>query len=329
MQGIPAFRTRLRGAYGTSLVALTLVIVHAVAGAQAADPALDASEQRRMQERLDAQQRQLEARPDVRLPSTLATTALRLPANETPCFLIQAIALQGPDAAFFGWLLPALAGANGADAPQGRCLGAQSIAVLTQRAQDVLVARGFVTSRVLAEPQNLASGRLALTLVAGRIGAIRLQNPDDPRARLANALPMQAGDILNLRDIEQALENWKRVPTAEADIDIVPGSQPGQSDLVVRWQQTLPLRLSLAGDDSGSRGSGKYQGSATLSYDNPLTLNDLLYVSFNRDLGGGEAGDRGTRGGAFHYSVPLGYWLFSVNTSRSRYSQTVAGASQD
>ena len=310
-------------------MALLLVAVPVVAGAQAADPALDAAEQRRLQERLDAQQRQLDVRPDVRLPAPAAATAHAFPIDESPCFVINRLALEGADAAHFAWLADSLALHGQADGPLGRCLGAQGVAILIQRAQDALIARGFVTTRVFAEPQNLATGRLDLTVIAGRIGAIRLKDPADPRARLSNAMPMQAGDILNLRDIEQALENLKRVPTAEADIDIVPGALPGQSDLVVRWRQAFPFRLSLGADDSGSRSSGKYQGSVTLSYDNPLTLNDLLYLSVSRDLGGGQAGERGTRGGAVHYSLPLGHWLFTANSSRSRYFQTVAGASQD
>lgn len=103
-------------------------------------------------------------------------------------------------------------------------------------------------------------------------------------------------DLLNLRDIEQALENFKRVPTAEADIEIVPAEAVGESDLVIKWKQAFPLRLTLSANDGGSRTTGKYQGSVTVSADNPLGLNDLFYASFNHDLGGGDAGDRGTRG---------------------------------
>lgn len=58
---------------------------------------------------------------------------------------------------------------------------------------------------------------------------------------LRTALPARPGDILNLRDIEQALENFKRVPTAEADIEIVPGEQPGESDLLIKWRQARPV----------------------------------------------------------------------------------------
>jgi hemolysin activation/secretion protein len=198
-----------------------------------------------------------------------------------------------------------------------------------QRAQDALVNKGFVTSRVLAEPQDLASGQLVLTVLPGRIRAIRFTEPVDPRATAWNAVPVKPGDILNLRDIEQALENFKRVPTAEADIQITPADQPGQSDLLITYKQGFPFRLALSADDSGTKGTGKYQGGITLSYDNWWTLNDLFYVSLNHDLGGGDTGPRGTEGMTMHYSVPLCYWVLGTTISRSSYNQTVAGASQD
>ncbi len=96
---------------------------------------------------------------------------------------------------------------------------------------------------------------------------------------------------MNLRDIEQALENLRRLTTAEADIQIVPGTQPGESDLVVLWKQKQPLRFTLSTGDSGSEATGRYQGSATLSVDNPFLLNDLFYASFSNDLGGGDSRD--------------------------------------
>lgn len=137
---------------------------------------------------------------------------------------------------------------------------------------------------------------------------------------------MQSGDILNLRDIEQALENYKRVPTAEADIDIKPAQEPGFSDLIIRHQQSNPFRLSAGIDDSGTRSTGKYQGNATFSYDNWWTLSDLFYVTWQNELGGTDPGPRGTHGHTVHYSVPWKYNLLSITQSQNRYHQTVAGA---
>lgn len=142
--------------------------------------------------------------------------------------------------------------------------------------------------------------------------------------------------MLNLRDIEQALENFKRVPTADADIQIIPAkdddakskAQPGDSDLVVKWQKSFPLRVSLSADDSGSPATGKYLGNTTFSYDNLLTLSDLFYFNFNHYLGDSNPGYSGTRGYTFHYSIPFGYWLLSFTDTNSRYYQSVAGLNQ-
>ena len=291
-----------------------------------------------MQERDRVLREQQERGPDVRLPKTPEAEAGKLPRVESPCFVIHQLTLKSAasdkstSAYPFVWALDAAAGPDRSDSPLERCLGAEGIGLVIKRVQNAVIAGGYVTTRILAEPQDLQSGVLALTVVPGRIQAIRFAPGSGARGTAWNAVPAKPGDILKLRDIEQALENFKRVPTAEADIQIEPttgpDAQPGQSDLVISHQQPFPFRLSLSGDDSGSKATGKYQGGMTLSYDNWWTLNDLLYVSLNRDLGGGSYGDRGTRGNTAHYSVPLGYWLLGTTVSNSRYRQSVAGASQ-
>lgn len=303
--------------------------------ALAQSAATDALELLRQQERERVFRQQQAQTPDVRLERPRASAELgRLPIDETPCFHIDRILLGGAAAEQFQWALAAAERTEEgvADPVSGRCLGTISINRVMQRVQNAIVARGFVTTRVLAEPQDLQRGTLALTVIPGRIRGIRFASGTDDRATQWNALPVRPGDLLNLRDIEQALENFKRVPTAEADIQITPAdgldAKPGESDLLIAWQQRFPFRFSVAVDDSGTRATGKYLGGVTLSYDHALTLNDLFYVSVNRDLGGGDPGRRGTQGHAAHYSLPFGYWLLGVTSSSNRYYQSVAGANQ-
>ena len=269
---------------------------------------------------------QLEKSPDVRLPREAVSTEAPFPADESPCFPIREITLKSP-AETFDWAL--LAAELPGEDVGGRCLGSQGINIVMARIQNAIVARGFVTTRVLAEPQDLRSGRLVLTVIPGRIHSIRFADGSDALANAWNAMPAQAGDLLNLRDIEQALENLKRVPTVEADIQIVPADGLGESDLVINWKQRFPLRLTLSANDGGSSATGKYQGSVTVSGDHLLTLNDLFYVSFNHDLGGGKAGERGTGGHNLHYSLPFGYWQIAASASDNRYHQSVAGINQN
>jgi len=284
----------------------------------------DAAEQRRVQEREAQLREQQEKTRDVRLNAPAAQTQ-RLPEQESPCFPIRQIELRGQDAGKFGWVLDQLSGPQKDDSPLRKCVGAQGVGVLQQRAQEALVAKGFVTSRILVQPQDLSTGNLVFSVLPGTLHET-LPDAGIPQRTLRSAMPMREGDILNLRDIEQALENFQRVPTTQADIQIAPASTPDQSDLVIHHQTGVPLRASFSLDDSGSKSTGRYQASATLSWDNPLGLNDLFYISQGNDAQGGDPGPRGNQSNTLHYSLPWGYWAFGLTASDSSYYQTINGS---
>lgn len=306
-----------------------LFSVATYAGATVIDRA--AQEQLLQHDRERQLREQQQISPDVRLPNPPPPTkSLVFPEQESPCFKISRLLLIGESAAQFQFALSAVT--QGEDPAIGRCIGAQGINALMSRVQNAIIARGFVTSRVLAAPQDLNSGLLQLTVIPGKVSNVRFAEGVTVRATKWNAVPIQQGDILNLRDIEQGLENLKRIPTAEVDIQIEPadgpGALPGESDVVIQYQQRFPFRLTLSADDAGFDSTGKYQAGVTLSGDNLLMLNDLFYVNYNHDLGGGESGKRGSDGQSVHYSLPLGYWLFGFTASSYDYHQVVSGVNQ-
>jgi hemolysin activation/secretion protein len=222
-------------------------------GAHAQTPSAPRSliDEQRQLERERALRRQQEPVVDARLPSLAPAPAHRLPDNESPCFPIDRLVLAGERADDFQWLLNEVDGLN--DSPVGRCLGTQGVNIVIARLQQALVERGWVTTRVLAAPQDLSIGTLVLTLVPGRVAEVRLADPAGASTSLRTALPLRVDDTLNLRGIEQGLENLKRLPTAEADIQIEPttdaNARPGDSDLVVKYARVFPLRATLSLDD--------------------------------------------------------------------------------
>ncbi|MDH0864650.1 ShlB/FhaC/HecB family hemolysin secretion/activation protein [Mitsuaria sp. GD03876] len=301
---------------------------------------VDPDAQRQLQQQREAQQRQaLEREPDVRLRASPPPARQRLRDDESPCFPIREIELRGvEDQPRMAREIRALDGPQGDDSPIGRCLGATGVATLVTRLQDALIEDGFITTRVLAPPQDLSSGRLVLAVVPGRVHAIRLREGTSPQVRLANALPVRPGDVLNLRDMEQALENLQRVPGAQADIQVEPAqgtAEPGYSDLAVSWQGGRQWRWQVSLDDSGSAATGRYPLALTASLDHALTLNDLFYVTLNRDadwlarrVDPRDGPHKGTGGHVLHYSLPWGHALLSLTVSRSGYRQVVIGANQ-
>lgn len=280
---------------------------------------------------------------DVRLNNESKTPTVNTDetADDEPCFPIDNVVLIGESAEKFQFALHKAL--KQTYFQTGQCLETQGINRLMTLAQNALIAQGYTTTRVLAAPQDLKSGTLNLTILPGRLRKIHvdINNSETYAERIAavqNEFPIASGKILNLRALEQGLENLKRVPTAEADIQIVPADVPDESDVLIKWQQrTLPFRFSASLDDSGSKSTGKYQGSFTFFMDNPLDLSDLLYFSYNRDLGhrqrlydsDGHKNESRTNGYVFHYSVPWGKWLWSLNYSGYRYHQAVACDSQN
>ncbi|MBC6573149.1 ShlB/FhaC/HecB family hemolysin secretion/activation protein [Escherichia coli] len=276
------------------------------------------------QQRQEALEQQLTpSAPDVRLsaPGSFARK-IKFPV-ETPCFQIKQTELKGADA-LPQWL-PLQKIANGA---VGHCLGAKGINLLMSTLQNRLIGHGYITTRVLAPSQDLKTGTLRLLIVPGMVRDIYLNTGSDDYIRLYSAFPARKGKLLDLRDIEQGLENLQRLPTVSARMVLKPGDSPGQSDIVIDRSQSRYWRTGAWVDDSGTESTGRYQGGIMLALDNPLSFSDLFYVTTSRDLGFGGR-HKSTHSYSAHYSVPLGYWLAGITLNDYRYYQTVAGKYTD
>ncbi|WP_422824161.1 ShlB/FhaC/HecB family hemolysin secretion/activation protein [Xenorhabdus thailandensis] len=225
-----------------------------------------------------ALEQRLEARaPTVRLSAeTVSTSALKFP-TESPCFVIHHVTLSGQKALPHWVPLQRLA-----DQANGHCLGAQGISILMSNMQNRLISHGWVTTRILAPEQDLSQGELKLHIVAGKIRRVRYTDESDTYATLYTAMPTHDGHLLDLRDIEQGLENLQRIPNVQASMELVPGEQPGESDLVIKRQQSRFWHVGAWVDNSGTKTTGRTQGGLMFALDNPTSLSDLFYWCNNR-----------------------------------------------
>ncbi|WP_145544441.1 ShlB/FhaC/HecB family hemolysin secretion/activation protein [Yersinia massiliensis] len=272
--------------------------------------------QRALEERLSP------STPDVRLSEPTASLGRLVFPVEKPCFAIDHVTLTGTQP-LPRWL-PLQRLANQA---QGHCLGAKGINLLMSEMQNRLIDHGYVTTRVLAPQQDLNRGTLALHVVPGKIRHVALTPESDRHVTLFTAFPARAGHLLDLRDIEQGLENLQRIPTVQASMELIPGDAPGETDIALSWKQSKMWRLAASLDDSGTRSTGRYQGGATLFLDNPLSLSDQFYVSAGGSIK--NRGEKGTNNLTGHYSLPFGYWTAGITASSYDYHQTVAGLNGD
>jgi hemolysin activation/secretion protein len=278
-------------------------------------------QQQRLRTEQQAQERTARAQaPAVHLGEKAATDfhSTTLP-TETPCFTFTQIHLQGERSDAFGFVQRYL------NTYAGRCVGHQGISLIVRRAGDLILDRGYVTTRVGLAEQDLSKGVLTITLVPGVLHGVRMADG----TRVGDwhfALPVRAGDLLNLRDIEQGMEQFKRVPSQDVTIDIAPTERPGQSDLVITVKRSKPWRMVATLDDSGASATGLYQAGLNAGIDNPLNANDMLSLGVSHDAWNGDG--HGTQGYNANYSIPRGNWLFTAGVYGYRYHQTVPGSAQ-
>jgi hemolysin activation/secretion protein len=284
-------------------------------GTPSADPTPGAQIQRLQQQQLDAA-KELNPRPTVLSPTSepsSATSVTSLPQDD-PCFPIREIVLEDNG---FAWLARFL------QPVVGQCVGKAAIKQIQDAANNALIECGYITSRVLVPAQSLRSGTLQLRVVPGRISHIRTDAP--AIGWLHSALPTSSGALLNQRDIDQALENMRRLPSqAHATFDIAPGIAPGDSELLLRPGTGKRWHALIAVDNGGLNSTGKTGLSGSFSYDSPLHLYDQLQIAGSTNANFGARGE-GNQSVMANYSVPLGYAMLVLSASRSQYKQSVPG----
>ncbi|MBD8115833.1 ShlB/FhaC/HecB family hemolysin secretion/activation protein [Pantoea agglomerans] len=196
-----------------------------------------------------------------------------------------------------------------------QCLSLDRINQLVRAISEWYVQRGYITSRAFLTEQNLSHGTLNITVLEGKLEAIHLQGAS---ARQLNmAFPTRAGRILNLRDIEQGMEQINRLRTSPVQIEIIPSSQPGYSIVNLTSTPEFPLTLGLNMDNSGQRSTGIGQLSASLVGNDLLGVADRWFVSGGRSSAFSDWRDaQNFQAGV---SVPYGYGLLDYSYSWSNY----------
>ncbi|WP_260514569.1 ShlB/FhaC/HecB family hemolysin secretion/activation protein [Serratia fonticola] len=251
------------------------------------------------------------------LQNTADLPTLPLPAPDTEdktCHHVNRIVFQGTE--HLSWSLKDKL----ASSYQGRCLTLSHINNLVRETTNAYLQRGYVTSQAWLPEQDITGGELTVAVSEGRIEGISLDGKETLALKMA--FPGRVGNVLNLRDIEQGMEQINRLPSQQVAIDIQPGKRPGYSSVVLRRTATrLPVSLSFGADNSGQKSTGTGQMNAGVVLDNPLRLADQWSLSASRDNEFHH--DRRSRSINGGVTLPYGYWLFSYQVAWNDFYQQV------
>ncbi|AEG96729.1 TPA: ShlB/FhaC/HecB family hemolysin secretion/activation protein [Klebsiella aerogenes] len=271
----------------------------------------DSIEQQQQQLLRQNQQQRESLERAVPVPRTTLPSASD--ATKGPCFIINRVVLDGStlinlrqqQSLFASW--------------QGQCLDMSRIQQLTDAVSDWYISRGYITSRAFLVEQDLRHGALHLAVLEGRLQKITLEGASGHELKMT--FSGLEGNILNLRDIEQGMEQINRTRATPVQIEILPGDKQGWSIVQLTATPEFPLSASVSFDNSGQKSTGTGQINAGLTGNNLLGLADRWFVSGGRSSAFSDSKD--AQNFAAGVSVPYGYTLFDYSYSWNNYLSTI------
>ncbi|SFN24279.1 Hemolysin activation/secretion protein [Izhakiella capsodis] len=195
----------------------------------------------------------------------------------------------------------------------GRCVGNIGVTKIATALQDYYINAGYITTRVELPSQNISSGTLTLIVEPGKIEKVIVENDDV----IPWMLPFKKDEILNIRDIEQGLENLQQVPNVNVKINIEPGTQKNYSDIRIATHRTKNWNVRASYNNWGNKATGRYLSSVVGFLYNPARFSDLFYLAGTQSTTGKYKNISG------YYSLPVGYWNYTLFYSSSQSRQVV------
>ena len=259
---------------------------------------------------LEEQRRHLEELKD--LPGKEAKPTQPTAPADTRCFPIKTIELKGADSLSANererLLKPYI----------GQCLGVPQLNELLKVITDHYLDKGLVTSRAYLPQQDLSSGHLKVLVVEGRLEGLKgTEGSGLSERELAMSFPGKPGGLLNLREIEQMVDQLNRFPSNRAQIELTPGQNIGGSQVLVNNTPQKPWRVGLSRHNDGQKSTGEQQWGSSLDWDSPLGLADQLALRGGHDAISDH--QKTSRNAMLYYNLPFGWWNLSYTYSQSEY----------
>jgi hemolysin activation/secretion protein len=175
---------------------------------------------------------------------------------------------------------------------------------------------GYITTSAQVDTNTLKDGILTFVVKEGYIeNIIFVRSNGRPYGELAQVLQRLSfgiflkGYFLNIKDLDQGLEQINRLSTGNSSIEIFPSLKENYSIITISNNALNRFIVSLSLDNSGSKNTGIYKNNVSINADNLLMVNDNIYFNYSKDIDGDDNGNNNSY--YVSLSIPFGYLTFS------------------
>jgi len=198
---------------------------------------------------------------DVVTPGTGATT------------LIKKIVVEGAT------LLSASVIRNITSQYEGKELTIEGMQKIADLITDEYRKKGFVTSRAYIPPQSIRNGELIIKVVEGRLGKLDIKgNRHFSTSLLEKSMDIDPEGYFDYSALQRSLAYINEHPDRLTRAILVPGKEPGTTDIVLDVEDNYPFHVGFSYDNYGSRFIEKNRYALRLEHNNLTGHDDKLHV---------------------------------------------------
>lgn len=144
---------------------------------------------------------------------------------------------------------------------------------------------GFILAQAFVPAQEVADGVVTIEVFEGKLGAVQFQGNEMYRdAVLAAPFTDLIDAPVTASGIESAILTTSDLPGVSVFGVFQPGTEVGETDLVVRVQRERRWQANLRADNYGTRFTGQYRVFADLQWNSPTGVGDRFYAALLRQF---------------------------------------------
>ena len=164
--------------------------------------------------------------------------------------------------------------------------GGKNILNFVKELENLYLEKGYIATRVKIDMENsdFKTRKVICVIIEGHIEEIKIEGEKDG-IRTFTSFPIKKGDVLNMKDLDQGIENLNSISANNAKLDIAAGESLGGSIIKVKNEKSKKISGTINYNNLGQKSTGVERMKIGISIEDFLGINDSFNSSYQRKLG--------------------------------------------
>ena len=174
----------------------------------------------------------------------------------------------------------------------------QDVQNIADSIEQLYKKKGYLTTSAYLPEQDVAGGKIEVRVLEGKMGEVKVEgNKWFSTALIKKYFHSKKNELLNIFTLGRDLLRMNQNSDLDVKSVIAAGTEPGQSDIVLKVKDKFPYHAGSGYDNEGTRISGKNRTSISFRSTNLSGHGDSLY--FNTLM------STFTQGNFVSYTIPI------------------------